>query len=57
LGHDTHVVTGIDPVPGQIEFAFTEFRRVLRPGGRVLTYQMFGTDRLEAREACGTYTP
>lgn len=30
---------------------FTEFRRVLRPGGRILTYQMFGTDRLEAREA------
>lgn len=30
---------------------FTEFRRMLRPGGRVLIYQMFGTDRLEAREA------
>ncbi len=29
----------------------SEFRRVLRPGGRVLMYQMFGTDRLEAREA------
>jgi len=31
--------------------AFTEFRRVLAPGGRVLVYQMFGTDRLEPREA------
>lgn len=31
--------------------AYTEFRRVLRPGGRVLVYQMFGTRRLEPREA------
>ena len=31
--------------------AFAEFGRVLRPGGRVLLYQMFGTSRLEAREA------
>ncbi len=30
--------------------AFAEFRRVLRPGGLVLAYQMFGTDRLEPRE-------
>src|ERR1022692_792529 len=31
--------------------AYTEFRRVLRPGGRVLVYQMFGTEWLEPREA------
>lgn len=31
--------------------AYAEFRRVLRPGGRALIYQMFGTDRLEPREA------
>jgi SAM-dependent methyltransferase len=31
--------------------AYAEFRRVLRPGGRPLVYQVFGTDRLEAREA------
>jgi SAM-dependent methyltransferase len=31
--------------------AFAEFRRVLRPGGRVLLYQMFGTSLLEAAEA------
>jgi SAM-dependent methyltransferase len=31
--------------------AYAEFRRVLRPGGRALVYQMFGTDRLEPREA------
>lgn len=31
--------------------AYAEFRRVLRPGGRVLVYQMFGTDLLEPREA------
>ena len=30
---------------------FAEFGRVLRPGGRVLMYQMFAADRLEAREA------
>jgi SAM-dependent methyltransferase len=30
---------------------YVEFRRVLRPGGRVVVYQMFGTDLLEAREA------
>lgn len=31
--------------------AFAEFRRVLAPGGQVLVYQMFSTDRLEPREA------
>ena len=31
--------------------AYAEFRRVLRPGGRALVYQMFGTARLEPREA------
>jgi SAM-dependent methyltransferase len=31
--------------------AYAEFRRVLRPGGRALVYQMFGTDLLEPREA------
>jgi len=34
-----------------LERAYVEFRRVLRPGGRVLVYQAFGTDRLEPREA------
>jgi SAM-dependent methyltransferase len=31
--------------------AYAEFRRVLRPGGRALVYQMFGTELLEPREA------
>lgn len=31
--------------------AYAEFRRALRPGGRVLVYQMFATDLLEPREA------
>ena len=31
--------------------AYAEFQRVLREGGHVLVYQMFGTDRLEPREA------
>jgi ketosteroid isomerase-like protein len=34
-----------------IDRAAAEFRRVLRPGGRVLVYQMFATDRLEPAEA------
>lgn len=34
-----------------LDRAYAEFRRVLRPGGQVLIYQMFGTDRLEPREA------
>jgi hypothetical protein len=33
------------------EDAYTEFRRVLRPGGRALVYQVFATERLEPREA------
>jgi SAM-dependent methyltransferase len=31
--------------------AYAEFRRVLRPRGRVLVYQTFATERLEPREA------
>jgi SAM-dependent methyltransferase len=31
--------------------AYREFRRVLKSGGRVLVYQMFGTESLEPREA------
>ena len=31
--------------------AYREFRRILRPGGRAVIYQMYGTDRLEPREA------
>ena len=31
--------------------AYAEFRRVLKPGGRALVYQMFATDLLEPREA------
>ncbi|MEV4017472.1 class I SAM-dependent methyltransferase [Nonomuraea angiospora] len=31
--------------------AYGEFRRVLKPGGRALIYQMFATDRLEPQEA------
>jgi SAM-dependent methyltransferase len=34
-----------------LERAYAEFHRVLRPGGRALVYQMFGTGRLEPREA------
>jgi SAM-dependent methyltransferase len=34
-----------------LERAYTEFRRVLKPGGRVLVYQVFATERLEPREA------
>jgi SAM-dependent methyltransferase len=33
------------------EGAYAEVRRVLRSGGRALVYQMFGTERLEPREA------
>lgn len=34
-----------------LDEAYAEFRRVLRDTGRVLIYQMFGTDRLEPLEA------
>jgi len=35
----------------QLAKAYREFRRVLRPGGRALVYQMFSTARLEPVEA------
>lgn len=35
----------------QLDKVYAEFRRVLRGNGRGLVYQMFGTDRLEPREA------
>jgi SAM-dependent methyltransferase len=35
----------------QIGVAYAEFRRVLRPGGRAIIYQMFTTDRLQPAEA------
>jgi SAM-dependent methyltransferase len=34
-----------------LDRAYGEFQRVVRPGGRGLVYQMFGTERLEPREA------
>jgi SAM-dependent methyltransferase len=34
-----------------LERAYSEFRRVLRDGGRALVYQTFATDRFEPREA------
>jgi SAM-dependent methyltransferase len=34
-----------------LDRAYAEFRRKLRPGGRVMVYQMFGTNRLEPAEA------
>jgi SAM-dependent methyltransferase len=34
-----------------LDAAYREFARVLRPGGRALVYQMFAGDRLEPREA------
>ena len=34
-----------------LEDAFAEWRRVLRPVGRAVVYQLFATDRLEVREA------
>jgi SAM-dependent methyltransferase len=34
-----------------LDRAYAEFHRVLRANGRALVYQMFGTDRLEPREA------
>jgi len=37
--------------------AFGEARRVLRPGGRCLVFQMFATSRLEAQEAARLWAP
>jgi len=34
-----------------LQGAYAEMRRVLKPGGHALVYQMFATDRLERREA------
>lgn len=34
-----------------LDAAYAEFRRVLKPGGHALIYQMFATDRLEPRES------
>jgi len=39
-----------------LDAAYAEFRRVLRPQGHAVMYQMFGTDRLEPREADWLYT-
>ena len=36
---------------GSLDKAFADCRRVLRTGGYMLIYQMFGTDRLEPQEA------
>jgi SAM-dependent methyltransferase len=36
---------------GDLGRAYAEFRRVLRPGGRALIYQMFATSLLERAEA------
>ena len=57
-------VLGIDPVPRHIDVAqaelvhvddlpggYGEFRRVLRPGGRALIYQMFATELRQPHEA------
>jgi SAM-dependent methyltransferase len=40
-----------------LERAYSECRRVLRDGGRVVVYQMFATERLEPREAAEIYGP
>ena len=41
------VLVHVRELPG----AYAEFRRVLRPDGHVLVYQMFGSELLEPREA------
>ena len=38
-----------------LERAYSECARVLRPGGHAVVYQMFATDRLERREAAELY--
>jgi ubiquinone/menaquinone biosynthesis C-methylase UbiE len=40
-----------------LETAFAEFHRVLRPGGRALIYQMTATDRLHPAEAAFLWPP
>jgi SAM-dependent methyltransferase len=35
----------------ELHYVYAECRRILRDDGRMLVYQVFGTDRLEAREA------
>ena len=39
-----------------LEQVYASCRRVLRDGGQMLVYQMFGTDRLEEREAAWLWT-
>ncbi len=39
-----------------LDRAYAEFHRILRPGGRALVYQMFGTNRLEPCEARWLFT-
>jgi len=41
----------------ELEAAFTEFRRVLKPGGRALIYQMTATDWLSPAEAAFLWPP
>jgi SAM-dependent methyltransferase len=40
-----------------LETVFAEFRRVLRPGGRALVFQMTATDRLSPAEAAFMWPP
>jgi ubiquinone/menaquinone biosynthesis C-methylase UbiE len=40
----------------ELAAAYSEFRRVLRPGGRVVVYQMFGAEQMEQREGEWLYS-